>query len=234
LFSVPRGAQQWSLEMARIVIFANGVVAEPERVRQIVRASDVILCADGGTRHALDLGLLPDMILGDLDSMRAQDRKVIEDAGVAVQVYSRDKNETDLELALQEALRREPSGIVIIGGLGRRLDHTLGNIAMLTDPALAEVDVRLDDGLEEVYFCRNEAQVEGSAGDIVSLLPWGGDVDGVRTEGLRWPLSNETLHAEKTRGISNEMLGQEARVSISSGLLLVIHRRQSQAENRAL
>lgn len=220
--------------MSRIVLFANGIVADLGRVRGLVRASDAILCADGGTRHALDLGLLPDMILGDLDSMQQKDRKLIEDAGVTVQAHSRDKNETDLELALLEALRRKPSSIVIVGALGKRLDHTLGNIAMLADPALAGVDVRLDDGLEEVYFCRREAEIAGSVGDIVSLLPWGADVTGVRTEGLQWPLSGETLLAEKTRGISNEMLGKDARVSIATGLLLIVHRRQSQAENRAL
>jgi thiamine pyrophosphokinase len=234
LFSMPSAARQWSIEMSRIVVFANGVVADPEKVRGFVQASDVLLCADGGTRHALELGLQPDMILGDLDSMNDKERKAIEAAGVPVRAHSRDKNETDLELALQEALRRKPLSIVIVGALGRRLEHTLGNIAMLSDPALKDVDVRLDDGLEEAYFCREQAGIEGSAGDIVSLLPWGGAVEGVRTEGLRWPLFDETLHAEKTRGISNEMLGENARVRIAAGLLLIIHRRQSQEENRAL
>jgi len=219
--------------MARVVIFANGAVADADRVRGLVAPSDSILCADGGTRHALELGLHPDMVIGDLDSMTGEDREAVENAGVEIKAYPRDKNETDLELAVREALRREASRIMIVGALGRRLDHTIGNIAMLTDPALAELDVRLDDGLEEVRLCRAEMLLTGNAGDIVSLLPWGGDVQGVRTEGLQWPLWDETLHADKTRGISNEMLGPTARVRIAGGLLLIVHRRQSQAENRA-
>ncbi len=219
--------------MTRIVVFANGVIHEPDRVRAILRGADAILCADGGTRHALALSVRPDIVIGDLDSLDEQSRTMLQAAGVALQSYARDKNETDLELALQEAMRRKPSSIVVVGALGKRLDQTLANLAMLRDPALDGVDVRLDDGLEEAWLCRAEAKLEGKAGDIVSLLPWGGDVEGVRTEGLKWPLRGETLRADKTRGISNEMLAQVARVSVSSGWLLIIHRRQSQAENQA-
>ena len=100
-------------------------------------------------------------------------------------------------------------------------------------PGVFRVDVRLDDGLEEVLVCRGRAHIEGDAGDLVSLLPWGGPVDGIRTSGLKWPLNGESLLPEKTRGVSNEMLGGSVTIDINSGLLLIIHRRQTQAENRA-
>ncbi|MGZ9234424.1 MAG: thiamine diphosphokinase, partial [Anaerolineales bacterium] len=87
--------------------------------------------------------------------------------------------------------------------------------------------VRLDDGVEEVFICRDQAQVRGKSGDLVSLIPWQGVVTDVRTENLKWPLRNETLYPDKTRGISNEMLGETASVSIGSGLLLIVHRRRS-------
>ncbi len=219
--------------MTRIVIFANGVIPDADRARAVLRGADAVLCADGGSRHALALGLRPDMVIGDMDSMDDASRATLQATGVALQAYPRDKNETDLELALQEAVRRKPSSIIVVGALGKRLDQTLANLAMLRDPALDGVDVRLDDGLEEAWLCRAEAKLEGKASDIVSLLPWGGDVKVVRTDGLKWPLRGETLRADKTRGISNEMLAQVARVSVSSGWLLIIHRRQSQAENQA-
>ena len=88
-------------------------------------------------------------------------------------------------------------------------------------------DICLDDGVEEVLFCRDQAEVHGRSGDIVSLIPWSGAVQGIQTQGLRWSLNHETLYPEKTRGVSNEMLGDSASISIGSGLLLVIHRRQS-------
>jgi thiamine pyrophosphokinase len=147
--------------------------------------------------------------------------------GALIEEHPQDKNETDLELALRYAVSRSPAGILIVGALGGRLDQTLGNIGLLASPDLAGLDVRMDDGLEEAFFCRTQAEIRGGPGDIVSLLPWGGAVRGVRTEGLRWALRDETLYADKTRGISNEMLETGAHVNISAGLLLVIHRRQS-------
>ncbi len=113
----------------------------------------------------------------------------------------------------------------MIGALGGRLDQTLGNISLISDSRFAALDVRLDDGVEEVFFCRDKAKVEGRRGDIVSLIPWNGTVKGINTNGLRWLLNHETLYPEKTRGISNEMLSAVAEVSIEAGLLLIIHRR---------
>jgi thiamine pyrophosphokinase len=83
----------------------------------------------------------------------------------------------------------------------------------------------LDDGVEEVFFCHDHVEIHGMAGDTVSLIPWQGDVTGVVTTNLKWRLQNETLFPNKTRGISNEMLGDTAEVQIKSGSLLVVHRR---------
>ncbi|MGZ6316077.1 MAG: thiamine diphosphokinase [Anaerolineales bacterium] len=217
--------------MSRIVIFANGQLPHIERARSLIRATDEIICADGGSRHVLALGLHPALVIGDLDSIADEDRQKLEAAGIPIQRHPRDKDETDLELALHYALEQEPSTILIVAGLGGRLDHTLGNIAALSDPAAASLDVRLDDGLDELLFCRRQAQLRGTAGDLVSLVPWGVPVEGVRTSGLRWPLHSETLYPEKTRGISNEMVDEAASVEVASGLLLMIHHRQSAANH---
>lgn len=216
--------------MARIVIFANGELPDPAKVRGLIKPGDMIICADGGSHHAYSLGLRPDLIVGDLDSIHEEDKGRIEAEGVQVRSHPRDKNETDLELALQAAAEQNPSAVVIVGALGKRLDQALGNIAMLSNPALGALDVRLDDGMEEVWFCRGSTRIEGRPGDLVSLLPWGAAVEGVSTEGLKWPLRAETLYPEETRGISNEMLEPVAEVRTVSGLLLIIHRRQSQAD----
>src|SRR6185369_12513507 len=101
-------------------------------------------------------------------------------------------------------------------------------IALLADVRLATLDIRLDEGVEEIFFCRNQVQVEGWRGDLVSLIPWGEPVHGIRTQGLKWALNNETLYPDKTRGVSNEMISESASIEIKSGLLLIVHRRQSQ------
>lgn len=212
--------------MPRCIIFANGTLPDPTSARRLLRPDDFILAADGGTRHALTLGRTPSIIIGDLDSATF-DLRPLTDAGAQIIQHPRDKDETDLELALNYAIEHGYREIVIVAALGDRLDQTLGNLALLTDPRLAAVNVRLDDGVESASFCRARSEVEGRRGDIVSLIPWGGEVRVVHTDGLRWPLSDETLYPHKTRGISNEMTGDLARVEIKSGLLLIVHRRQS-------
>lgn len=208
--------------MTRIIIFANGNLPNPEKARALLRPDDFILCADGGTRHALALGLTPNLIIGDLDSTTFNLRSLTE-KGTQVLEYSMDKNETDLELAIHHALTLQPDQILILAALGGRMDQTLANIALLSNLQLANFDIRLTDGVEEIFFCRDQVKVEGRSGGIVSLIPWQGEVTGVFTENLRWHLHYETLYPEKTRGISNEMTSDVATVSITSGLLLITH-----------
>ena len=213
--------------MPRILIFANGALPDIQKARALIHPDDIILCADGGTRHALALGVIPSLVIGDFDSLSDEERIKAEKAGAKIVRYSHDKDETDLELAVRHAIDLKPSSIVVIAALGDRLDQTLCNIALLSDQRLALLDVRLDDGLEEAFFCRSHCEVRGNKGDLVSLLPWAGAVEGIHTEGLKWPLQNETLYPEKTRGISNELLSGNATVSLTAGLLLVVHRRNS-------
>ena len=81
--------------------------------------------------------------------------------------------------------------------------------------------------MEEILLCRDQVEVHGRRGDIVSLIPWQGPVTDVQTMNLKWPLRKEILYPDKTRGISNEMIADSASVSIASGQLLVVHRRES-------
>ena len=210
----------------RAIIFVNGPLADPQPVRHLIGPDDILLAADGGTSHALALGLALSVIIGDLDSLTEDEKRKAEITEVRLVEHPRDKNETDLELALDYALGQDFREIVIVGGVGGRLDQTLGNLALLTSPRLSAFDIRLDDGVEEAFFTRSRCRILGKAGDVVSLIPWGGPVIGIVTEKLRWPLYGETLIPEKTRGISNEMLSEAADVHLESGLLLVVHRRQ--------
>lgn len=206
--------------MFRILIFANGELPNLEAARHLLQEDDFIICADGGTRHALALGLTPNIIIGDMDSVPAGFQPSMQ---TQILQFSPDKNETDLELAIAHATALAPQQIMIVAALGGRLDQTLGNISLLAHQHASFIV--LDDGVEEIFFCNEQVQIKGRSGDLVSLIPWSGDVTGVVTKNLKWPLVNEVLYSNKTRGISNEMSGEEASVKIVSGLLLVIHRR---------
>jgi thiamine pyrophosphokinase len=218
--------------MQRIIIFANGELPYLEKARLLLQRDDYIICADGGTRHALALGLTPHLVIGDMDSINKGEWQDFEKSGVSVELFPQDKNETDLELAIHRALELDAEEVIIIGALGGRLDQTLGNIALLATPPGNSRNIRIDDGVEEIFFCRNQAQVHGRNGDIVSLIPWGNPVHGIQTEGLKWTLHSESLYPEKTRGISNEMIREVANIKISSGVLLIVHTRRLSIRNR--
>jgi len=213
--------------LKRILIFANGELPDIKKARLILRADDYIICADGGTRHASSLDLKPALVIGDMDSAESSLLQTLQADGALIELYPRDKNETDLELAINKAIELKPKEIVVVAALGGHLDQTLANIALLSNIQLSTLNIKFDDGAEEIFFCRDQVQVHGRSGDIVSLIPWQGAVNEIQTENLKWKLNAETLHPDKTRGISNEMTDDIANIKISSGMLLVVHSRKS-------
>jgi thiamine pyrophosphokinase len=209
----------------RAVLFANGVMPQAALILPHLRPDDYYIAVDGGLRHLRNLYKTPGLLIGDLDSATTAEVEGAIAQGIEVRRFKPDKDETDLELALLAAIEKGFDEILIIAVLGGRLDQTLGNLNLLTHPLLTGVKVSIEDGAEELFVIRNSAEIHGSAGDVVSLIPMKGDVIGVETRDLKYPLSHETLHQEQGRGISNVMLGDRAWVSAESGLLLCIHTR---------
>lgn len=213
--------------MSRAILFVNGEMRDPGAARLLIQPDDVIIAADGGARHALALGVIPSAIIGDFDSLSDAEVRVFSDMGVHMLRFPQKKDDTDLELALAHAVRSGYCPIILIGANGGRLDQELGNISLLSNPDFINADVRLDDGITEAFFITTKSSIHGKAGDTVSLLPWGNPAEGVNTDGLVYPLHNETLFPHRTRGVSNQMLAETATVSLKRGLLLCIHIRKN-------
>ncbi len=193
-----------------------------------ISAGAILICADSGGEAALAWGLKPDFLVGDMDSISPATRAALEAMpGVELRVVPVEKDETDLELALYTALEIGASDITIVGGLGGRLDHTLGNLYLLAAPRLTEsaARVRVLGEQEEVFLLRGGEKIElqGEPAELLSLIPISSAATGVRTEGLYYPLKSETLWLGPTRGISNVFIGSTATVAFDEGLLLVIH-----------
>jgi thiamine pyrophosphokinase len=172
-------------------------------------------------------GLVPGLVIGDMDSLSDEERAELEARGCRFVVHPRAKDETDLELALTYAAELGTQEIIVLGALGGRLDHTLANVFLLALPVLADLSVRIVNGHEEALLARSGQSVtlEGEPGDLVSLLPLGGDARGVTTKGLAWTLQGDTLQFGPSRGVSNEMTAPQARVEVEGGHLLVVHTR---------
>jgi len=207
----------------RALIFANGDLPELERVQSFILPGDFLVAADGGSRYLRELGLIPDLLIGDLDSVDTNYLKSLSGSSTIIKKFPVDKDETDLELALNHTLDDGYSTIRILGALGGRLDHTLGNLSLLLRDDLIGCDVRLLDGQQEVILIRDWVRITGQPDDTVSLVPLGVPVKGVSTTGLQYALSNETLYPDQARGISNVMVDHAAEISLIEGLLLCFH-----------
>ena len=211
----------------RIVILANGEPPGADEVRAWLRPGDELICADGGARTALQLGIHPSIVIGDFDSLTGADLAQLEGAGVLLIRHPREKDETDLELALICAAAQMPTEIVILGAHGGRTDHMLANIMLLALPQLSSINVCIASRSERLWLLQpNQIHtVVGATSDTVSLLPLGGDVLGIDTNGLQYPLRNEPLRFGPARGVSNVMLGATAGIRFTSGRLLCVHSR---------
>ena len=181
-----------------------------------------VIAADGGVEHARELGLDVALVVGDLDSASPVEIEAAKGRGAHVERHPEDKDATDLELALDVALARDPSRVLVLAGDGGRLDHFLANALLLASEKYAGVSIDGTVGAARVHVLREERTFEGAPGDLLSLLPLHGAAEGVRTEGLRYPLAGETLEPGSSRGISNVFTGNSARVSLERGVLLAV------------
>jgi len=197
------------------------VVASVDEPAAELPPADLIVAADGGADVVLAAGRIVDILVGDMDSITSAALATVTDQGGRVVEHPPDKDQTDLELALEIAVEAA-AHVHVIAAAGGRLDHATANLAVLASPRWARATVEATIGPNRVWVVRDRVTIAGSAGEIVSLLPMGGPVAGVRTAGLRYELEGESLDPLAARGVSNVMTGTTAEISIESGSLLVV------------
>jgi thiamine pyrophosphokinase len=221
----------------RALVFANGSLSASQAISQFaaLQPGDIVIAADGGAHHCVELGIQPRYIIGDLDSLDDQELLRLKERGTEIVQHPRRKDFTDLELALRYAQELGADEIVILGALGKRWDQTITNIllpAVLTPIAsqktgsgLPRITI-LDDG-QELFFLRggDRLTIRGQPGEVVSLIPLTERVRGVATHNLEYPLDAADILLGSTLGISNVLLDEHGAVSISEGMMLcvVIH-----------
>ncbi len=216
----------FGINVMAILIFANGEIADVAWIRPFLPKASRVLAADGGSRHLYRLGWYPDLVVGDMDSVSPEVLDWLQDGSVSILRHDPVKDETDLELALLYA-REYGEQILVFGALGGRLDHMLANVLLLAHPSLAANDVQLVEEYERAWLIRDRFQFKAQPGDVVSLIPVGGDVWVRETQGLRWSLLDSVLDFGLARGVSNEVTAVSVSVEVASGTLLCVHRATS-------
>ena len=207
----------------RALIVGNG---EPPS-RELFAASmtdheTVLMCADGGADTAAQYGYHPDLVVGDLDSLSSETRA---DVPADRQVPVTDQNATDMEKVLERAVDMGVTAADLIGFTGRRTDHTLWNLSLLSRFA-GRIRLRLLDDYCEIRLLGRHTLFDADIGQKLSLCPLSGPVDGIETHGLRWDLRGETLGPERA-GISNEVTASPVEIRTRSGELLLVVQRDS-------
>ncbi|MCB0300683.1 MAG: thiamine diphosphokinase [Calditrichaeota bacterium] len=199
-----------------LLLFANGEVtsAEIERIRKL--NFDQIVAADGGATNALKFGILPDVVIGDLDSITPEIREKLPDA----QLLHRPSQEiNDLHKALDFCVDSGAVSVTVLGITGKRFDHSLNNFSVLCHFD-QQLNLQIFDANSQIFIVRDKWTFTGKPGQTVSQIPLGA-VAGVTTAGLQWELRNETLAMGVREGCSNVFREAHVRVSIESGILLV-------------
>ncbi len=209
-----------------VLLFANGDLEEGSWVQDHLKTAAKVVAADGGSRHLWRLGHLPDVVIGDLDSLPQNVERWLKKHNVNLIQYPQEKDETDLELALLYVVARSQDLVKVFAAAGGRLDQTLANIQLLAHPGLINRQIELVTPHERAWLITSETEILGEVGDSVSLIPLDGNAHIGQTSGLQWPLIDETLHLGPARGISNKMTARLATVTVSSGKVLCVHMRQ--------
>lgn len=207
-------------------IFLNGDFEKPScRWPERPAADDLVIAADGGGRHPVDLGWPVHCLVGDFDSLDSGIMDRLVDSGAEVTRYPVYKDEIDFELSLRLARRRGYESIVVLGALGGRWDMTFGNLFLPRAADWGSESIRFRHGVWDFFVISGPSRLtlKGSRGDLLSLLPLGEDVHGVTLRGCRYPLADETLRAGFSRGLSNEFMVPDGELKFESGTLMIIH-----------
>ena len=204
--------------MNNVVIFTGGEPLPAWAAGEIPEDA-YLIAADSGLDHALTLGFDVDMAVGDFDSA-GEHALAITDA--TVDRHSPNKDATDLELALEAAMRHDPLRVIILGGQGGRVDHLMATLSLVASEKWAGVELEWVGRDARIRVIQAGVTLHGAAGSIITLLAMNGPVRGVTTTGLEWNLDDETLPAGSTRGVSNRFTGPVASIRIRAGTLVSI------------
>jgi thiamine pyrophosphokinase len=206
----------------RAAIFLNGAPDPPDLLRSVAGRADLVVAADGGARYALDAGVVPDLIVGDMDSLR--ETREIEERGVSLELHPVRKDKMDGHLAVLAVRDRGATAVDLLCAAGGRFSALFAVPHILLAAERSGIRATMVADWGRVFVLEGGSRtVAGDPRDSVSVFPFTGSASGVTLEGFGYPLENARLQMGDTLGFHNELAGRAASVSVQQGALLVIH-----------
>lgn len=213
----------------KILIISGGSISDEFASQWIASyVPDYIIVADSGMEFCRRTGVVPDMIIGDFDSVETDTLTFYKkQQNIVFKELNPIKDDTDTEFAIRQAIALDVKEISILGGTGTRLDHVLGNISLLGIGLTEQVQIQLIDAHNRIRMMSKSFKItkEEQFGSYVSLLPYNGEVTHLYLKGFKYPLDDFSMKPFNSLGISNEIIDTEAEVIFKEGILLVIESR---------
>lgn len=209
----------------KVCIVLNGTVNDYEVTKQIIEKEnyDYIIGADGGCNHLNSMGILPNYVIGDLDSIDKSLIEYYENHDIIFKKFPTHKDQTDSEICVYLAKSLGATQIDFVGALGGRMDHALANIGFMYYVYQMGIEPRILTSEEEIFIIHNDKKIiKGKKGDTISIIALKGDVLGVTLEKLEYPLDRAKVTYLSPLGISNVMLEDECVITVEDGYLLVV------------
>lgn len=205
----------------KTIIIGNGEINNYDIIREYFDQAYIIAC-DGGVKHCRAMMIMPNIMVGDFDSANKEDAEFFENLGVLKEKFPVRKNETDMEIAINMAIDKNSTEIYIVGGLGRRFDHSLANVHILLRPVRLGIRTCLLDEHNIITLVEDSIDIVGEKGQTVSLIPLTTEVKGINTKNLDYALTNATMEIGHSLGVSNVMTDDIATISVGEGVLILI------------
>jgi thiamine pyrophosphokinase len=204
------------------LIVAGGEPPGKELLHGLALKADMVIAADKGAQYCLASGITPGLVVGDMDSLDQGSIDRLCALGVAMKRVSADKDQTDTEIALDEAILRGAEHVEILGAIGDRIDHTLANIHLLCKALHQGIEARITSETQQVFLIGSGGTIRGSKGRTVSFLPLTPQVEGISLKGFRYELEDASMEIGKPYGVSNVVTSDQAFVRVGTGILLAV------------
>lgn len=207
----------------KAVIIGGAPIYNYNFYNECFKSADVVICCDAGVDHAKALNITPDYIMGDFDSATHSCLEYFKNIGVPIKTFPSKKDETDMELGIDFAIDNlKADEVVILGGIGVRLDHTIANCHLLYRCLKKRIKACLVNENNYIFIFEKHCYVYGEKGDLMSLLPFSEKLEGITLKGFEYPLDNANMEIDSPRGVSNVMLSSIGEIFIKDGIGIVI------------
>ena len=205
----------------KALIVSNGAITDTNKLKKIGKESDFILCADGGTNHCLKAGLLPNIVIGDLDSVSKESLKMIYENNIPVKRFPTKKDATDTELSIDYLISKGFEDITLMGAMGNRMDHSLANILLLNELNDKGIKGKIIDESNTIYLVDDELILTKGKSFFVSVIPITHFGTTISLKGFEYELNRVKINFGSTHGISNKIIGEKGYIKVHNGKCLI-------------